>query len=107
MVKTYDHTSGTWQDLPPRYDASTGMITAEISHFCCIALFIKSLVTANSPVKVATPVPGPMQAPPETPPPPGTAMNIFINMMAWAKGLVVKKYLPARGSWDPGDCLRH
>ena len=107
MVKTYDHTSGTWQDLPTRYDASTGMITAEISHFCCIALFIKSLVTANSPVKVATPVPGPMQAPPETPPPPGTAMNIFINMMAWAKGLVVKKYLPACGSQDPGDCLRH
>jgi beta propeller repeat protein len=88
-VRVFDPESGSWQDLPTTRDASTGMITAQISDFCCFALFAKPVVTATpapKPVKTVQ-----MLAPPETPaPPPGTALNIFTGMIAWVAGLVIK-----------------
>jgi hypothetical protein len=54
-VRTYDHASGTWQDLPTSYDPQTGTVTAEVSHFCCFALFAKTVTTApTAPVIAAT-----------------------------------------------------
>jgi len=38
-VKTFDRTSRTWHDIPSRYDTQTATVTAEVSHFCIIALF--------------------------------------------------------------------
>jgi hypothetical protein len=109
VVKTYDHQSGTWVDLPTRYDASTGRITAEISHFCCIALFTKPLVTANSPEKSSTLSPGPMQAPPETPPPPPprNGREYFYQHDGVGGGTRGKKYLPDCGSRCSGNRICH
>jgi len=54
-VRTYDQASGTWQDLPTSYDPQTGTVTAEVSHFCCLALFAKTVTTApTAPVIAAT-----------------------------------------------------
>jgi len=89
-VKEFDPQSGTWQDLPTTHDPNTGMITAQISRFCCIALFAKPLASANPAPKAISPVK--TQAPPPvTPaPPPGTALNIFMGMMTWIADLVIK-----------------
>ena len=91
-VKTFDPQSGTWQDLPTMHDPNTGMITAEISHFSCFALFAKPLVSATPLPRATIPIPVHTQAAPaETPaPPPGTAFNIFIGMMGWATDLMLK-----------------
>ncbi|PKL70513.1 MAG: hypothetical protein CVV30_03940 [Methanomicrobiales archaeon HGW-Methanomicrobiales-1] len=89
-VKTFDPQSGTWQDLITTYDASTGKITALIDHFCCVALFAKPITSVTPVPKAITAVQ--MKAPLETPapPPPGTALNFFIGMMAWVTDLVIK-----------------
>ncbi|MDP3563940.1 MAG: hypothetical protein Q8R70_05570, partial [Methanoregula sp.] len=90
-VKTFDPQSGTWQDIPTIHDPNTGFITAEISHFCCFALFAKPLVSANSVPRATIPLPAHTQAAPlETPaPPPATAFNIFLGMMGWATDLMI------------------
>ena len=48
IVKTFDTTSGTWQDVPTRYNPNTGVVTAEVSHFCCFALFAKAVAPSPS-----------------------------------------------------------
>ena len=54
-VRTYDHATDTWQDLPTTYDPQTGTVTAEVSLFCCFALFAKTVTTApTAPVIAAT-----------------------------------------------------
>ncbi len=91
-VKTFDSQSGTWIDLPTTYDSRTGRITAQVSHFCYIALFTKQIAATNPPHKTVTPAPVQMKAPTETPPSPpaGNALSFFIDMMAWVTGLVMK-----------------
>ena len=42
FIKTFDSTSGTWQDVPAAYNPDTGIVSAEITHFCYIALFTKA-----------------------------------------------------------------
>jgi hypothetical protein len=39
QVKTLNQASGAWQDIPTRYDTGTATVTAQVSHFCIIALF--------------------------------------------------------------------
>jgi beta propeller repeat protein len=86
-LKTFDEHSGTWQDLPTVHDTGTGRITAQIPHFCTIALFAKPIISGNSLPKapIQTQVPQPTPAPP-----PGTALNIFIGMMSWVTGIVMQ-----------------
>jgi beta propeller repeat protein len=89
-VKMFDRQHGTWQDLPTTYDASTGLITAQLSHFCCFALFAKPKANSSLSAKENTDQ-LPKAAPPVTPaPPPGTALNTFIGMATWVTDLVIK-----------------
>jgi LPXTG-motif cell wall-anchored protein len=92
IVKTFDATSGTWQDVPTRYNPNTGVVTAEVSHFCCFALFAKAV----APSPTITPVPAQL-APPVVAPPPPTAMSTFSGMILWIIGMVTKNVLIIAG----------
>jgi len=92
IVKTFDTTSGTWQDVPTRYNPDTNIITAEVSHFCCFALFTKAV----PPSPTETPVPA--QPPPHVvAPPPPTAISTFSGMILWIIGMVTKNVLVVAG----------
>jgi hypothetical protein len=90
-VRSFDHKTGTWVDLPTTSDAATGTLTAEVSHFCCFALFT-SPVTAP-PTPVATPLPVPA-APQLIAQPPVTAVSIFMSMLGWVADLMVNNIIP-------------
>ena len=92
IVKTFETTSGTWQDVPTRYNPDTNIITAEVSHFCCFALFTKAV----SPSPPETPIP--TQPPPNVvAQPPPTAISIFSGMILWIIDLVIKNVLVVAG----------
>ncbi len=92
LVKTFDTTSGTWQDVPTRYNPDTGVVTTQVSHFCCFALFTKAVPPSPS----VTPVPA--QLPPHVAaPPPPTAMTIFSGMILWIIDMVTKNVLVVAG----------
>jgi len=92
IVKTFDPPSGTWQDIPTRYNPNTGVVTAEVSHFCCFALFAKAV--APSPTITSAPA----QLPPQmVAPPPPTAMSTFSGMILWIIGMVTKNVLVVAG----------
>jgi beta propeller repeat protein len=92
IVKTFDITSGTWQDVPTRYNPNTGVVTAEVSHFCCFALFAKAV----APSPTITPVSAQL-APPVVAPPPPTAMSTFSGMILWIIDMVTKNVLIIAG----------
>jgi beta propeller repeat protein len=92
IVKTFDTASGTWQDVPTRYDPNTGIVTAEVSHFCCFALFAK--VAAPSRTTTLVPV---QLAPQGVAPPPPTAMSIFSGMILWIIDMMTKNVLIIAG----------
>jgi beta propeller repeat protein len=92
IVKTFDTTSGTWQDVPTRYNPNTGIVTAEVSHFCCFALFAKAV----APSPTITHVPAQL-APQVVAPPPPTAMSTFSGMILWIVGMVTKNVLIVAG----------
>jgi hypothetical protein len=92
VVKTFDPPSGTWQDLPTRYNPNNGVVTAEVSHFCCIALFTKAV----PPSPTITPVPAQL-APPMVAPPPPTAISTFSGMILWIIDMVTKNVLIVAG----------
>jgi LPXTG-motif cell wall-anchored protein len=92
MVKTFDAASGTWQDVPTRYNPNTGIVTAEVSHFCCIALFTKAVPPSPS----GTPVPAQF-TPQAVAPPPPTAMSTFSGMILWMIKGVTKNVLIIAG----------
>jgi LPXTG-motif cell wall-anchored protein len=92
MVKTFDTTSGTWQDVPTRYNPNTGVVTADVSHFCCFALFTKAV----APPSAITLVPVQL-APQMVAPPPPTAMSIFSGMILWIIDVVSKNVLVVAG----------
>lgn len=86
-IRTFDHATGTWQELPGRYDAKTGTITAIVSHFCCFALFEKEIAQSDvaareTPTSVITAV-TPAQ-------PPSTAISVFFGMVLWIAETAVK-----------------
>ena len=87
-IRTFDHVTGTWQELPGSFDAKTGMYTATVSHFCCFALFEKEIVPAvtaagANPSPVVT-VKAPAQAPPSS------AVSIFLGMVMWVADTAIK-----------------
>jgi beta propeller repeat protein len=89
-VKTYDHASGTWQDLPSTFNPSTGILTAEVFHLCCFAVFAKPIGATSSVTLPGTRViPVPPQKTPVAPTP-STAITIFMNLMVWVTDLVVR-----------------
>ena len=92
VVKTFDPPSGTWQDLPTGYNPNTGVVTAEVSHFCCFALFTKAV----PPSPAVAPVPAQL-APPMVAPPPPTAMSTFSGMILWIIDMVTKNVLIVAG----------
>jgi hypothetical protein len=85
-VRTFDHASGTWQDLPTSYDPQTGMVTAEVSHFCCFALFTKIVTTA--PAIAATPAPTQL-IPTKIAPPSPTIATTFLGIILWVVNLMI------------------
>jgi beta propeller repeat protein len=82
-VQSYDHTTNTWQNLPATYDPSKGTISAQISHFCCFALFAKPVASASPSLASAS---MPSKALPAPSPPAPTAMSIFIGIIVWISG---------------------
>jgi len=92
IVKTFDTPSGTWQDVPTRYNPNTGVVTARVSHFCCFALFAK----AAAPSPPITPVPAQL-APQVVAPPPPTAMSTFSGMILWIIDMATKNVLVTAG----------
>jgi hypothetical protein len=89
-VKSFDPASGTWQDLPTRYDPKTGLVTAQVSHFCCIALFA---MNANG-----QPSSGQIDALPQvTGKPAGpasfTAVGIDMGIFVWIVNLLTKNMI--------------
>jgi hypothetical protein len=88
-VRTYDHASDTWQDLPTSYDPQTGTVTAEVSHFCCFALFTKIVTTApTAPVIAATHVPTQL-IPTKIAPPSPTIATTFLGIILWVVNLMI------------------
>jgi beta propeller repeat protein len=92
IVKTFDTDSGTWQDVPTRYNPNTGVVTAEVSHFCCFALFAKAV--APSPTITSAPVQLPARV---VAPPAPTAISTFSGMILWIIGMVTKNVLIVAG----------
>jgi hypothetical protein len=54
IVQEYDNTTGTWLALPGSYHPETGIITVQVSHFCCFALFSKPKVIEEVPSPTPT-----------------------------------------------------
>ena len=88
-VRTYDHATDTWQDLPTTFDPVTGMVTAEVSHFCCFALFTKFVTAA--PTLAATPAMPAMtpQIPTTLKPPSPTIATTFLGIILMVVNLLV------------------
>jgi hypothetical protein len=85
-VRSYDHASGTWQDLPTTYDPQTGTITAEVSHFCCFAVFTKMVTKA--PAIAATSIVTPL-IPTTIKPPSPTIATTFLGIVLTVINLLV------------------
>ena len=92
VVKSFDHTSGTWQEIPTRYNPNTGIVTAQVSHFCCFALFAKAVTPVPSVTTIST-----LPAPQEAAPPAPTAISIFSGMILWIIEMVTENVPVAAG----------
>ncbi|HUH78403.1 MAG TPA: hypothetical protein VLY83_00750, partial [Methanoregula sp.] len=94
-VKSYNRAAGAWEDLPTIYDPATGSISADIPHFCCIALFALSPSGQETPVtRAVAPAAVPSVAAPSLPP---TAISIVTGMVLWAAGILGKNLFVAVG----------
>lgn len=79
-VKSYDRATGTWQDVPTRYDPKTGMITGQVSHLSTFALFARTITAVPSAAVTNTPSqPADLQAAAVPP----TAMSIAVGLVEW------------------------
>jgi beta propeller repeat protein len=90
-VRTLDHTTNTWLDIPTTYDPATGKVTAWVSDFCCFALFSKPLGTVSP---TPLPQPGVISSPTiAVTPPPSTAITIFLSLAEFIFNLVRQNIL--------------
>jgi hypothetical protein len=55
LVKTYDRGTGTWSDIPTRYDPETASITVQVTHFSILALFSQNAETGSGSVAGTNP----------------------------------------------------
>jgi hypothetical protein len=94
VIKTFDSTTGTWQDVPATYNPDTGVVSAEIAHFCYFALFTKAVAPTPSvtmmPVSTPTPVPVVEKLAP-------SPLSRFLGMIEWVTGMVTRNALIAAG----------
>ena len=96
FIRTFDHASGVWQEVPTTYNPNTGVVNAEVTHFCCFALFSKAVTSVPSDLKTTPPE---YMAPDIiAPPPPPTAMSIFTGMILWVVDMVTKHILVVAGA---------
>ena len=93
VVKTFDTSSGTWQDVPTIYNPNKGVVTAEVSHFCCFALFAKTV----SPSSTVTQMPVQLPTRVAVAPPPPTAISTFSGMILWIIDMMTKNVLVVAG----------
>ena len=92
VVRTFDHVTGVWQEIPTVYDPETGVVTAQLSHFCYVALFARTDTPAPSAEATIIPTPSVAIAPP-----PPTAISTFTGMMIWIAELVTKNVMIVAG----------
>jgi beta propeller repeat protein len=94
VIKTFDSTTGTWQDVPATYNPDTGVVSAEIAHFCYFVLFTKAVAPTPSvtmmPVSTPTPVPVVEKLAP-------SPLSRFLGMIEWVTGMVTRNALIAAG----------
>jgi hypothetical protein len=90
-IRMLDEATTSWMDIPTTYDAAAGTVTAQVSHFCCFALFARAEVQPAGATAAAQPT---ITAKP-APTPPRTAMSIFSGLMLWAGDQVMKYPLVA------------
>jgi hypothetical protein len=94
-VRSYDRVSGTWQDLPTSYNAQTGMVMAEISHFCLFAVFAKTVPTGPA---IAATTPAPKQLiPTKIAPPSPTIATTFLGIVLWVVNLMISNPIVIAG----------
>lgn len=86
-IRTLDHATNTWLDLPTTYHPEAGTVTAEVSHLCCFALFAKTTV---APVTTSLAGVPPMQAQPVPSPTQGTGTFILSGMFLWGVREVIQ-----------------
>jgi beta propeller repeat protein len=92
MVKTYDEMNSVWLDVPAGYNPDTGIVTAQLSHFCTVALFAEAVTQAPSPVRTTIPTPSSTISPPAP-----TAVSVFSGMLVWVSEIVMNNPLPFAG----------
>jgi PKD repeat protein len=85
-VKSFDQTSGTWQELPASFDTATGIVTVQVSHLCCFALFTVPHASLVTPTATPVPVPSVSQVKSQ---PPTTAVSIFMSMIGRVASLMM------------------
>ncbi len=79
VIQEYDHATGTWLDLPSGFNPQTGIITVQVSHLCCFALFAKSMGTEQA----VTPEPTILIAS-------KSSMQTNVEMYGWLFTMIVK-----------------
>jgi hypothetical protein len=89
LVRMYDNATKIWQDVPTSTNPQTGIITADISHFCCLALFAKSVTT--EPAFANTPAPA--QIVPKAVALPPSAMTTFVGLILVIANLIAKNVI--------------
>ncbi|RPI38546.1 MAG: PKD domain-containing protein [Methanoregulaceae archaeon] len=89
-IKFYDGATGTWKDIPSRYDPSAGTITGQVPHFSTFALFSKTITEGPSFAVTNAPV-QPADMPAAAVPP--TAMSIAAGMLRWIARLLTENML--------------
>jgi beta propeller repeat protein len=92
FIKTYDSPSGAWRDVPATYNPDTGVVTAEIAHFCYIALFTSA--GAPTPSVTIMPASTPVPVVEKLAPSP---LSRFLGMIKWVTDMVTKNALIAAG----------
>jgi uncharacterized membrane protein YgcG len=88
-IRMLDEVTNSWADVPTTFHPESGTVTAEVSHFCCFALFARAPVTP-APMAVA-PQPTVSTKPAPTPPP--TAMSIFSGLVLWVATRAIRSPL--------------
>ena len=86
-VRSFEKTTGTWQEMTASFDGSTGIVTAQVPHLCIFALFTEP--RAGTPVLSTTTLPLPAAPQQAKAQPPSSAVSIFMNMMGWAGELLM------------------
>jgi PKD repeat protein len=87
-IRSYDHATGTWQDLSTSYDAQTGTVTAQVSHLCLFALFTKTLPSPSPAGAQAPPAQVTVKPTPARPSP--TIATTFLGIILWVGNLVIR-----------------